>query len=245
MTDAVHRLVDIATGQHGAITPRQASLVGVTPRQLRSRVQSGILQSIGTHVVRSPFVEATPLADLAALVIDCGRGAVASGVTAAALHGLDGFKLQPPFHVTVPRGRIVHRTGHRIHTTSALPDVDRTRVHGIAAMAAARTLFDLARTQLELCADYGLPRPESQVILTATRRGVVRVDFRFAGTPVVVEVLGYQFHRGSRAQLAQDAERLNELVMSGIRPLQFTYEHVTLEPGWVMAKSADALAAAA
>lgn len=103
----------------------------------------------------------------------------------------------------------------------------------------------LQRRYLELCADYGLPRPDSQVVLTTTRRGVVRVDFRFPGTPVVVEVLGYQFHRGSRAQLAHDAERLNELIMTGLRPVQFTYEHVTLEPGWVIAKSSDALALAA
>jgi len=71
MTDSVRRLVDIATGQHGAIAPHQAHLVGLSTRQLRSRVQSGILQPAGTHVLRSPFLEVTPLADLAAFVLDC------------------------------------------------------------------------------------------------------------------------------------------------------------------------------
>ena len=103
MTDHLRRLVDVATGQHGAIAPHQAELVGVTPRELRRRVQSGILDKTGVHVVRSPFIEATPLADLAAFVLDCGPGAVASGRTAAALHGFDGFALVPPFHVTIPR----------------------------------------------------------------------------------------------------------------------------------------------
>ncbi len=30
--------------------------------------------------------------------------------------------------------------------------------------------------------------------------------------------------------------------MSGKRPIQFTYDHVTLEPDWVAAQVADALA---
>ena len=302
MTDQLHRLVDVATGQHGAIAPHQAELVGVTHRELRRRIQSGVLQKSGVHVVRSPFVEATPLAELAALVLDCGPGALASGRTAAAIHELDGFALLPPFHVTIPRGRSIERSGHHIHTTAELPAVDRTRLHGVPTMAAERTLIDLARTLrpnqltaaldsalrdqrtteprlhrriaalrrsgrygipallaviegaeitrgahswlerrfLELCADGRLPRPAPQVVLTTTRDRLVRVDFSFPGTPVVVEVLGYRYHR-TPSQLARDAERLNALVMSGKQPLQFTYDHVTLEPDWVAGQVADAL----
>jgi len=302
MTDQLHRLVDVATGQHGAIAPHQAELVGVTQRELRRRVQSGVLQKSGIHVVRSPFIEATPLADLAALVLDCGPGAVAAGRTAAALHELDGFDLAAPFHVTIPRGRSIERRGHHIHTTSELPGVDRTRIHGIPSIAAERCLIDLARVLrpdqltaaldcalrdqltteprlhgriaalrrsgrhgipallaviegsevtrgahswlerrfLELCADRGLPRPNPQVVLASTPNRLVRVDFWFPGKPVVVEVLGYRYHR-TPSQLARDAERLNALVMSGQQPLQFTYDHVTLEPDWVAGQVADAL----
>ncbi len=68
----------------------------------------------------------------------------------------------------------------------------------------------------------------------------MRVDFWFPGKPVVVEVLGYRYHR-TPSQLARDAERLNALVMSGKQPLQFTYDHVTLEPDWVAGQVADAL----
>lgn len=63
---------------------------------------------------------------------------------------------------------------------------------------------------------------------------MVRVDFRFPGTPVIAEVLGYRWHRGSRDQFSRDAERINALVRDGFLPLQFTYDHVTLEPDWVV-----------
>ena len=307
MTDNVRKLVDIATGQHGAIAPHQARLVGLSTRQLRSRVQSGILQSVGTHVVRSPFVEATPLAEVAAFILDCGEGAVASGPTAAALLEFDGFVLAPPFHATIPRGRSIERPGHFIHTTGVLDPVDRTRIHGIPTMTAARCLTDLPKycrtpeltaaldsalrdrrmTEVDLhqriaqlrasgrygipkllavidgcdvtrgahswlerrfmtvCADAGVPAPNPQVVLAEARNRIVRVDFEFPGTPVIVEVLGYAAHRGNRAQFARDAERLNALVMRGKRPLQFTYEHVTLEPDWVAVQVIEALGLAA
>jgi hypothetical protein len=302
MTNQLHRLVDVATGQHGAIAPHQAELVGVTRRELRRRVQSGVLDKSGVHVVRSPFVEATPLADLAALVLDCGPRAVASGLTAAALHAFDGFALVPPFHVTIARGRSIERPGHTIHTSAELAPIDITRIEGVPVMTAERTLIDLARCLsrprltvaldsairdrrateerlhariaelrasgrygipalldvieggeitrgahswlerrfLELCADHGLGLPTPQVVLTSARDKLVRVDFSFAATPVVVEVLGYRYHR-TPSQLARDSERLNALVLAGKQPMQFTYEHVTLEPDWVADQVAAAL----
>ncbi len=93
----------------------------------------------------------------------------------------------------------------------------------------------LERRFLELCARAGLPRPATQVVLSRARDRLVRVDCRFPGTPIVVELLGYRWHR-TREQLTRDAERLNALVMDGLRPIQFTYDHVTAEPDWVVAQ---------
>ena len=50
------------------------------------------------------------------------------------------------------------------------------------------------------------------------------------GTPVVVELLGYRFHR-TKQQMARDAERLNALVLDGFTPYQFTYDQVVEPPG--------------
>ncbi len=123
--DALRRVADTATGQHGAITAEQIGVAGMSPDQLRRRVQSGILDQVLPHTFRSPFSATSPRADLASLVLDCGPEAFASGPSAAALHRLDGFALKAPFHVTVFRGRNVQRAHHFIHTTTELPLIDR------------------------------------------------------------------------------------------------------------------------
>ena len=305
MTDDIRRLADIATGQHGAITASQIGAAGISVSGLRSRVQSGVLERIGSHTFRSPFAASSPLADLAALVLDCGQDAFVSGPTAAALHGFDGFRLRPPFHITIIRGRNVQRAHHHIHTTTDLPLIDRATASGLATMSATRTLIDsarfvspaaltaaldsalrdgltcedllhrrivalrsrgrygiprliaviegievsrgghswLERRFLELCARAGLPRPETQRVLSRTKDHLVRVDCRFPGTRVVVELLGYRWHR-TNEQLARDAARLNALVLDGFKPMQFTYDHVTVEPDWVIDQTRQALASA-
>src|SRR5688500_13558170 len=86
-----------------------------------------------------------PLADLAAFVLDCGPGAVASGISAAALHEFDGCELAPPAPVTIPRGRAIDRAGHHVHTSARLDPIDCTRVHGIPTMTPARDIIDLSR----------------------------------------------------------------------------------------------------
>jgi very-short-patch-repair endonuclease len=58
---------------------------------------------------------------------------------------------------------------------------------------------------------------------------MIRVDFLFPGTPVVVEVLGYRWHR-TGAQLRIDTERANALMLRGFVPLQFTYAQIVENP---------------
>ncbi|MEM9515030.1 MAG: DUF559 domain-containing protein [Actinomycetota bacterium] len=99
----------------------------------------------------------------------------------------------------------------------------------------------LEREFLRLVERAQLPRPEMQQVLTSAGDRMVRVDFRFAGTPVVVEVLGYRFHASATA-LARDAERLNALIADGFQPYQFTYDHVVTEPERVVTQIGRALA---
>ena len=196
----------------------------------------------------------TILDELAALVLDCGLGAVASGETALAVHGLDGVDLVAPFHVTLPRGRLVDRPPHHIHTSTVLPPEHVTRRYGIPTMTVPRALTDAAkhvstrkltaafdsalrdrkttedlvheqiaairsrgrygipklidviegreatrgghswleRRFLEICVGTGLPKPNTQQVVADSKSRLVRVDFRFAGTRLVVEVLGYR-----------------------------------------------------
>jgi very-short-patch-repair endonuclease len=303
MTNTYRRLMAVATGQLGLLSRRQANGVGVSNAQLRSRVSSGSLVQVGVDTYRLPGAPTGALAELHALMLDIGGDVWASGPTAAALHGFDGFRLRPPFDVTILRNRNVRRLGHRVHSTVSLDLIDRAVVDGVACTSGARTLIDLARTcdvplltvaldsglrdgkfnesllhrrivalrssgrfgvprlveaiegveairgahswlereYLRLVADAGLPRPETQRVLGRAGNRTVRVDFRFAGTPVVVEVLGYEHHH-TRAQLRRDAERLNELLARGLRPYQFAYEQVVGSPAEVMAMTRLALA---
>ena len=294
--DRIRWLAEEATNQLGNVTRQQTEAAGLSENERRGLLRDGVLERAGAHVLRSPFVERTALGDLAALVADCGPGAVASGPTAAAVYGWDGFALEPPYHVTIGRGRLVKRSGHHIHTTLDLDPIDCTRVKGIPIFTAERELVDLSRyvprprlsvavdcalrdrvtTEdrihervvalrtsgrhgvtklidaiegaeitrgghswlerrfLQVCRRGRIPRPVTQQVVTGSKDRLVRVDFRFRDTMVIVEVLGYRWHRGSRAQLNRDVERINALLRAGFHPLQFTYDHVTAQPDWVI-----------
>lgn len=99
----------------------------------------------------------------------------------------------------------------------------------------------LEREYLRITVAAGLPKPETQRVLTSARDRLVRVDFRYPGTNVIVEVLGYRFHR-STSQLARDTARLNALVLAGFAPLQFTYEQLVSSPIVVVTDVSKALA---
>jgi hypothetical protein len=96
-------------------------------------------------------------------------------------------------------------------------------IEGVEATRGAHSWLE--REYLRLLAAARLPLPVTQPVLSRAGGRLVRVDFRFTGTPVVVEVLGYHAHR-SREHLQRDVERLNALVTDGFRPYQFTYAQV-------------------
>jgi hypothetical protein len=98
----------------------------------------------------------------------------------------------------------------------------------------------LERTFLELLAAAGLPRPATQEVVAKRTSKLIRVDCRFPGSPVVVELLGYEFHR-SRLQLDIDSARLNQLLLDGFVPLQLTYTMVVADPAACLAAVRSAL----
>lgn len=70
---------------------------------------------------------------------------------------------------------------------------------------------------------------------------MIRVDCYYRDLDIVVELLGYRWHR-SKAQMARDAARVNRLTLDGRMVLQFTYEQVTLAPQVVVASVKEARA---
>jgi very-short-patch-repair endonuclease len=98
----------------------------------------------------------------------------------------------------------------------------------------------LERRFMRLLDQHGLPRPLTQQVISRTSDRLIRVDFRFPGTNVVVEVLGYRYHR-SREQMAIDAARMNALIADGFAPYQFTFEQVDEHPSATVRTVAQAL----
>jgi hypothetical protein len=296
MTTNLRRIAAVATGQLGSFSRAQAHEHGMTDGQLRRRVQSGFLNQIGPHAFRLAGPSTGPLGEVRALLLDVGAPCWASGPTAAAIHALDGFRLRPPYHLSLPRERNVRRLNVIVHSTGDLPPLDQETAEDIAVTSPTRTLIDLARVAtaealtaaldgalrdgltsedllhrriaalrtkgrygvpllldvldgreatrgghswlerefLRLVAEAGLPRPECQAVLTRANDHLVRVDCRFVGTPIVVELLGHRFHR-TKQQMSRDAERLNALVLDGFTPFQFTYDQVVTRPALVVA----------
>ena len=89
-------------------------------------------------------------------------------------------------------------------------------------------------------ATTALPLPATQQVRSRRGDKLIRVDFHFLGTPVIVEVLGYRWHR-TTAQMAIDAARMNQLVLSGHVPLQFTYTQVVNDPRMVINDTTSAV----
>lgn len=303
MTKPNQRLVALASGQLGLFSREQANAIGITDRQLRSRVSSGTLIITGPHSFRVAGSPITAESELFALMLDIGEPVFAAGATAAALHGFDGFELTGPFDLVVPRERNVRRLGHRVHSTSHLDLIDRARVGRFRCTSPARTLIDLARTHdhdqlmvgfdsglrdgqfseglvhrrivalrsagrfgipklleaiedheigrgahsflerrfLALINEAGLPVPATQEVLTRAVDRLVRVDFSFPATNIVVETLGYRYHR-TNTQITRDAERMNALTQAGWAVYQFTYEQVMNEAAAVINTLRSALA---
>jgi very-short-patch-repair endonuclease len=97
---------------------------------------------------------------------------------------------------------------------------------------------------LRLLAGANVAPPTTQEVLGRRGDRLIRVDFRFPGTPLVVEALGYRWHR-TGAQMRIDAERMNRLTMDGYLVLQFTYHHVVESPDYVVLSVIEALATCA
>jgi hypothetical protein len=102
----------------------------------------------------------------------------------------------------------------------------------------------LEREVLRLLDAAGVALPVPQEVLGRRGDRLIRVDFRFPGTPIVVEALGYRWHR-TGAQMRIDAERANRLTMDGYLVLQFTYSHVVERPDYVVDSVSEALATCA
>ncbi len=133
-------------------------------------------------------------------------------------------------------GRITALRGKGRHGIPALLEV----IEGAEITRGAHSWLE--RELLRVLSAAGVALPTPQQVLGRRGDRLVRVDFRYPGTPLVVEVLGYRWHR-TGAQMRSDAERMNRLMMDGYLVVQFTYRDVVERPGYVVERIVEALAA--
>jgi hypothetical protein len=135
------KLARIARSSYGVVTRAQLVSAGLSPEEIRQRMQRGTLlrEHRGVYRVghRAPSVEARYLAAVRA----CGERALLSGRAAAHLLGILKGPAPPP-EVTAPTRRKVK--GARTRYSSRMDPRDATTWRGIPVTTVARTLVDLA-----------------------------------------------------------------------------------------------------
>ncbi len=109
----------------------------------------------------------------------------------------------------------------------------RARLHSYVG-GDGPTESELETKVLALITAAGLPAPKKQHVIRAGRR-LRRVDFRFAGTPVVIEADGYAWH-ASLAAFEHDRERRNALTLRGFQVLQWTWRAIEERPHELIAE---------
>jgi hypothetical protein len=133
-------IAQIAARSHGVVTRLELLAAGISPGEVRNRVERGLLIPIHRGVYRAGHTAPSREADYTAAVKACGDGALLAGRAAAHLWGL--LKGPPPQpEVLAPTERrapgITVRRGRRNHE-------DATRCRGIPVTTVPRTLVDLA-----------------------------------------------------------------------------------------------------
>ena len=135
------RVLERMRQQHGLITRRQALAVGMTDKQIWGRVRAGHWVRVARGVYRHAVFPETPPSRLLAGCM--AWNALASHRAAAALQGIDGYKLDrvellvPWERKPVVRNAILHRTTQMDLTKPVIRN-------GIPCTWVGRTVLDLA-----------------------------------------------------------------------------------------------------
>lgn len=196
------RAWELARSQHWVVTRRQLLALGFTAEAIQHRIEKGRLHPLHSGVYAVGRGEVTEFGRWLAAVLACGRGAVLSHESAAALWGIrpsTGRLVE----VSVPSPRAPRPRAIRVHRRVTLREVDTATREGIPVTSPICTIIDVAprltRTQLERAVNeadrLGLVDPERLsrgVEMCAGRRGVPAVrslldDPAFSLTDSVLE----------------------------------------------------------
>jgi predicted transcriptional regulator of viral defense system len=147
--DVLESLELLGSSQGGVVTAAQASEAGVSKMHLSRLADRGTVQRVRHGVYALPSADTGPLQGLRAAWLATGSRpagnqplAVASGESAAAVHGL-GDLLPSKYEFTTAVRRQTTQPDTRYRRRD-LPDEDVTWVNGLPVTTVARTIKDLA-----------------------------------------------------------------------------------------------------
>ncbi|MEX0875199.1 MAG: type IV toxin-antitoxin system AbiEi family antitoxin domain-containing protein [Actinomycetota bacterium] len=162
VTQLDREIAKLATAQHNAFSRRQALAIGMTPKAIRWRLETGRWVTLGAGLYAIAGPPATRNQCLVAALLAAGPLAAISHLAAAALWEL--IELEPSLiDVVVLHGSLRGAgPGRVIHQANHLDRVDVRTLHGIRVTSPCRTLVDIAgvlsREALEAALDAALYR---------------------------------------------------------------------------------------
>jgi hypothetical protein len=172
-------LTALAATQHGVVGRQQLGDLGVTRRWLDNLIRRGVLSRRAPGVFAVVGMPVTWHQQLVVGLLALGPSSWVSHEAAAGLHGLDRSP-QGAVELTTERGRRGCPGPFIVHTSGAIPLIDRVTVDGLRTLSATRTILDLARARasrlrLEAAIDsavrLGLTSPVALRARLAERRG--------------------------------------------------------------------------
>ncbi len=164
--------------QHGLVTLAQAMKAGMTMHQVKYRLRTQQWVAEARGVYRHATTASTPLSHLLAVCLSCN--AIASHRSAAALHAIDGYRLDH-IEVMVPSGRGLLLPAVTVHETTQMESLRTVFRQGVPVTSIGRTIIDLAavvsQTKLNRTIDAVLrdrllrPSDLHKVLMSHARRG--------------------------------------------------------------------------
>lgn len=165
-THADVRILEIAAGQHGAVTRKQLRAAGLSRGAIEHRLAKGTLRPLHRGVYRTGPTTPTYQAEAAALLF-CGPEAALSHRTAARILGImPASQREEPVDVSGPRTLRGTRSGIRLHRVGRLPPEEVDQRQGLTISASARTIVDLATCLGPYDLERALARAERQEMVT-------------------------------------------------------------------------------
>lgn len=142
-TEAASSVWGLASAQHGVVARWQLVALGLSRRAIEHRIAKGRLHPVraGVYAVGRPGLSRHGV--WMAAVLSCGRTAVLSHRSAAALWGMVRMA-EDSIEITARRSSCLQQPGIRVHRRPALPEDDIAVRDNIPTTGVVRTLLDLA-----------------------------------------------------------------------------------------------------